>query len=224
MKKTSVFGRCEFELPQDAFCVEIKMPCGSVALIPIFERQRAEFSYDHRGYETVLPVGELGLEARFTARAAGVHEMTAYDTRRNVLQNVAFEAEDTGLGGYVVVSEDDPRYFSLSCGSPYVPIGINMVETNYDPLPESMNHFTASKKTATVGMKQWRRWFAQLRAAGANYCRIWLSNTYTLALPCSSAEAFWIMDEAPGDVAITGGGVSLPTFVHGCVIRMVKAV
>jgi len=42
----------------------------------------------------------------------------------------------------------------------------------------------------------------------------------TVPIECKAAKAFWIMDEMPGDVVVSDKSVTLPTFTHGCVIRM----
>jgi hypothetical protein len=61
---------------------------------------------------------------------------------------------------HVRVSPRDPRYFELSDGSPYIPIGLNMI----GPPGEGL-----------AGME---RWFAKLSAQGGNFARIWLSNPF----------------------------------------------
>jgi len=177
MLKTNVFGRITFELPCGTTKAEISHPCGKKEKIPVFKRQRSTFSYDSQGYEQVKPEGSPHLEARFTAQTAGIYELCAYS--EDSITRIPFEAEDANLPGYVVVSEKDPRYFALSCGDAYVPIGLNMVGVEYDRLPAGLDHFTASSYTATTGMLQWKRWFKDLKQAGGNYCRIWLSNPYT---------------------------------------------
>jgi len=67
----------------------------------------------------------------------------------------AFPKEDD-LSSFVVVSPRDPRYFELSNGSPYIPIGFNLVgpprEADFDRLFETM----AANKI--------------------NYCRVWVSH------------------------------------------------
>ena len=195
MIKTEVYGRIAFPLPVGAVRAEIlapngsagtsqagiSLPSGRVEAVPVFKRQPVKFSYDYHGYETAGPDGGPVLEARYTARAAGRHELRAYDSGGAEVARIEFEAVDAGLPGYVVVSEEDPRYFALSCGGGYVPIGLNMVGCGYDRLPAGRDHFAASQQTATTGLIQWKRWFAELKAAGANYCRIWLSNRYTQA-------------------------------------------
>jgi hypothetical protein len=62
---------------------------------------------------------------------------------------------------FVRVSPRDPRYFELSDGTPYVPIGLNMIAPPGDEgLP---------------GMEAWMR---QLSTNGGNYIRVWLGNPF----------------------------------------------
>ncbi|MCL2060301.1 MAG: cellulase family glycosylhydrolase, partial [Oscillospiraceae bacterium] len=181
MLKTQVYGRISFTVPAGAARAEVALPGGGAEGVPVFARQPVAFAYDYHGYETVNPDGAPVREARYTAHAAGAYEFRAYDAGGGEVACIPFEAEDAGLPGYVVVSDIDPRYFALSCGGGYLPIGLNLVGCGYDRLPAGMDHFKASQRTATTGLIQWRRWFAELKAAGANYCRIWLSNHYTQA-------------------------------------------
>ena len=65
---------------------------------------------------------------------------------------------------FVRVSPRDPRYFELSDGRPYIPIGLNMISPpGGDP------------DKALAGMGQW---MGQLSANGGNFIRIWLSNGF----------------------------------------------
>ncbi len=62
---------------------------------------------------------------------------------------------------YVEVSRRDPRYFDLSDGRPYVPIGLNMI--------------------APPGEDRWEimeGWMRQLAAQGGNFIRIWLGHSW----------------------------------------------
>ncbi len=61
---------------------------------------------------------------------------------------------------FVRVSPCDPRYFELSDGRPYIPIGLNMVGPPGRDL---------------AGMETW---FKKLSANGGNFARIWLSNPF----------------------------------------------
>ena len=63
---------------------------------------------------------------------------------------------------FVRVSPRDARYFELSDGRPYIPIGLNLVEP---PWPHK-----------ELGAME--AWFKDLSASGGNYARIWLSGRY----------------------------------------------
>ena len=59
---------------------------------------------------------------------------------------------------YVRVSPRDPRYFELSDGRPYVPIGLNLATSRVGELPD------------------YERWLRLLSENGGNYARVWLSS------------------------------------------------
>jgi len=61
---------------------------------------------------------------------------------------------------FVRVSPRDPRYFELSDGQPYIPIGLNMI---------------GPPASGLAGMETW---FQKLSANGGNFVRIWLSNPF----------------------------------------------
>jgi hypothetical protein len=65
---------------------------------------------------------------------------------------------------FVRVSPRDRRYFELSDGSPYVPIGLNMIAPYGD-----------TEEEALARMEQWMK---SLSDNGGNYIRIWLSNNF----------------------------------------------
>ena len=65
---------------------------------------------------------------------------------------------------YVRVSPRDARYFELSDGKPYIPIGLNMIA------PPGRD-----EKQALAQMEDWMR---KLSANGGNYIRLWLSNPF----------------------------------------------
>jgi hypothetical protein len=65
---------------------------------------------------------------------------------------------------FVRVSSRDRRYFELSDGSPYVPIGLNMIAPYGD-----------TEQEALARMEQWIK---SLSENGGNYIRIWLSNNF----------------------------------------------
>jgi hypothetical protein len=67
-------------------------------------------------------------------------------------------------GPYVRVSPQDPRYFELSDGRPYVPIGLNIVAP-----------YGRNEEAALAQMDEWMR---RLSENGGNFVRIWLSNPF----------------------------------------------
>ncbi|MBK8881700.1 MAG: hypothetical protein IPN67_04745 [Bacteroidales bacterium] len=77
-----------------------------------------------------------------------------------------------GSQGYIEVSHENPGYFQFSDGSPYIPIGINMINPSgkYHNKPDS-------------AMIEIERWMKNLSANGGNYVRVWLS------------ESFWDMED-----------------------------
>ncbi len=62
---------------------------------------------------------------------------------------------------FVRTSPRDPRYFELSDGSPYIPIGLNMIAPPRDG-----------------GMAGMEAWLEKLSANRGNYVRIWLGHPY----------------------------------------------
>lgn len=65
---------------------------------------------------------------------------------------------------FIRVSPRDTRYFELSSGRPYIPIGLNMIA------PPSSDE--------EQGFKQMEEWMQDLHENGGNFFRIWLSNGF----------------------------------------------
>lgn len=65
----------------------------------------------------------------------------------------------------VRVSERDPRYFELSNGEPYIPIGLNVIHPS-------------GGGNAEQQMAQFEVWMRRLSENGGNYIRVWLSAPY----------------------------------------------
>lgn len=62
--------------------------------------------------------------------------------------------------GFVRVSPRDPRYFELSDGTPYIPIGLNLIHPSGG------------------GMEGMERWMKLLAENHGNFARVWLSNPF----------------------------------------------
>jgi hypothetical protein len=72
-----------------------------------------------------------------------------------LLASNAYPRQDD-ISSFVVVSQRDPRYFELSNGSPYIPIGFNLV--------------------GPPGEEEFDRLFKIMVEHKINYCRLWLSH------------------------------------------------
>ena len=66
-----------------------------------------------------------------------------------------------GERGFVRASPRDARYFELSDGTPYLPIGLNMIAPPRDE-----------------GLDGMARWLDALAANGGNFIRVWLGNPF----------------------------------------------
>ncbi|MBI4657360.1 MAG: cellulase family glycosylhydrolase [Verrucomicrobia bacterium] len=71
------------------------------------------------------------------------------------------------LGSFVRVSPRDARYFELSNGTPYVPIGLNMIAPDGAFGPGETN-----------GLRRMDDWLGKLASNGGNFARIWLSSDF----------------------------------------------
>lgn len=78
---------------------------------------------------------------------------------------VALRAADPTVA-FVRVSPRDRRYLELSDGSPYIPIGLNLIAP-----PEQA-------KDGTPGLRVYETWLDKLTSNGGNYVRAWISNTF----------------------------------------------
>jgi hypothetical protein len=76
---------------------------------------------------------------------------------------------------FIQVSKENPAYFSYSDGSPYIPVGINMIN------PSGRNADNPDSAFAEIG-----EWMKNLSVNGGNYIRVWLS------------QAFWDIEEKAG--------------------------
>lgn len=81
---------------------------------------------------------------------------TEYDNRDN----------STQIENYVEVSSDNPNYFQLSDGTPYIPIGLNMI------------HPWGEFETEEEAFQQLEAMMEGLSENGGNYVRIWLSQSF----------------------------------------------
>lgn len=170
-------------------------PDGSEETRPTFDHQPAELVYDHHGYEDIVATGEPLTAVRFTPTVEGAYRYRAL-SGDEVVEEGSLECDPSDntafAGGFVQVSARDPRYFALSSGEPFCPIGLCLCSPPRYALPQGIDHFVTSDDTATMGAFEYRRWFRELQAAGANFVRLWLSN------PCFEPET-----EVAGELDLT---------------------
>ncbi len=73
----------------------------------------------------------------------------------------------SGSSGYIGVSRDLNSYFQFSDGSPYIPVGINMIN------PSGRYRGDADSSLYEIG-----QWMEKLSGYGGNYVRVWLSQSF----------------------------------------------
>lgn len=69
-----------------------------------------------------------------------------------------------GLPGFVRVSPRNHRYFELSDGTPFIPIGVNLVDF--------------PREHPEWGLDRMEDWLSHLSANGGNFTRVWLSSEF----------------------------------------------
>ena len=107
-----------------------------------------------------LPAGDLALRVRHTARIGGDHAWTLFDPAGTpVASGVIHVAPATGPTGPLGVDPDNHRLLAYADGTVFVPVGPNLAWADG---PDRLGTFT--------------RWFADLKAVGANHCRIWMAS------------------------------------------------
>lgn len=67
--------------------------------------------------------------------------------------------------GHIVVSSTNPSYFEYEDGTPYIPVGINMIAPGGSPNPDS-------------ALMIYEQWIKHLSGNGGNYFRVWLSSPF----------------------------------------------
>jgi hypothetical protein len=103
------------------------------------------------------------------ARLAGLHRMNSPygPVAVSILllcSCAASGAAEAVATTFVRVSPRDPRYFELSDGRPYIPIGLNLIA------PDAPHSSSESN-----GLARMDQWLSQLARHGGNLFRVWLS-------------------------------------------------
>ncbi len=123
-----------------------------------------------------MPKGEPIPAARFSPDLPGAWDYTWMHGDTGVMEG-RFRCEPDAHPGYVEVSRHDPRYFCFTDGNPYTAIGLNLCGAPRYALPKG-GEFEQSARFATLGAREYERWFQRLAANGGNYARLWLSHPF----------------------------------------------
>ena len=148
----------------------VTAPGGATLEVPAF------FTQDYtrhlvEGREVLTPTGRAGWKLRFTPTTVGTHTYSVTVNGRELpaLAEQHFDCVPSKLPGFVRRSKADPRYFELSTGQFFYPIGMNLRSPSdnrkpYDvqyPLPEGRGTYIYDdyyKKLADNGMNWARIW------------------------------------------------------------------
>jgi len=162
-------------------------PSGPIVRVPGF------FSQDYhrqrrRGGSCLVPTGGGKWKVRFTPTEVGRHDywVQVRDGRVTTTRRRSFHAAPSQRPGFVRVSKRDPRYFELSTGEFYYPIGHN-VHAPYDSMYGGFRH---TSLTPTGDLDNYERVFAQMADNGENFVEVWMS-AWWLALEWNPKHNFF---------------------------------
>lgn len=165
-----------FPLKTNAQKIVIEKPNGKTETLKFFYHVPIDFVYDIHGYEEMETVGAPLLKARFCPDVIGEYKFTVY-SGDEILEQGNFVSEKSENHGYVKVSDTDKRYFEYTDGTPYIPIGINMVyPTSY--FRSDGTEFGQTAISETMGIKCYEKWIKDFAKSGGNYLRLWLGHDY----------------------------------------------
>ncbi len=165
---------CDVEI--DAERLAVKKPDGCIYEQRFYINQSVQFIYDLRGYEKITETGKNRSIAKYCPDMEGKYEFYVY-SKDNLIKSGEFYCQHSNNHGYIKVSSKDNRYFEYSDGTPYIPIGINMVY----PMSYSKSdgtEFGCSSAVDTLGIKSYEKWMKDFSLSGGNYLRIWLGHSY----------------------------------------------
>ena len=165
-----------FDGPDTVDTVMLTGPDGRRCRRPAFLHQPTTFTYDDHGYETIAPTGVPVRAVRFTPDQPGAWRYAWMSGGRTV-EGGSFRCGEGAHPGFVEVSRHDPRYFAFTNGDPYVAIGLNLCWPTVFALSTGQEFKTGSGR-ATLGAREFERWFRSLAENGGNFARLWLGMHY----------------------------------------------
>jgi hypothetical protein len=149
-----------FDPAQIDLWAELTAPSGAALRIPGFFYQDYERALVENS-ERLTPKGDPVWMARFTPTETGAWRWrwrvrTPRCAETTPWQTFEATAPEASAHGFLRVSAEDPRYLRFDDGTPYFAVGENVGW--YDGR----------------GTFAYDRWFAALRAQGANFARVWM--------------------------------------------------
>lgn len=166
-KNVKQYDRMEFTGLFDDKAFDIVRPDGKIDTVKPFLYQPTRFEYDQHGYENLCEDGASEWRARYTPDVCGKYEVCGK----------SFQVMPSDDHGYIKVSDTDSRYFEYSDGTTYFPIGLNMAFPKMYKLSSGVE-FGKSHKEATLGLRQYKRWFDSCKENGVNMVRLWIGHPY----------------------------------------------
>ncbi len=166
-----------YENPFDPSEIEIigafETPSGKTVRVPGFFYQGYTRTMERR-MERLIPSGAPQWKVRFALREVGRYEGTLEirDSVSVMTAPLRFECVPSDAPGYVVVCEEDPRYFEFEEGEFFYPIGMN--------IPATFNAKGAAALGVEVNMFEgtfaYDRYLEGMADSLQNYARIWLAS------------------------------------------------
>jgi hypothetical protein len=81
--------------------------------------------------------------------------------------NKSLKIKSSDSHGFIGISQENPSYFQFSDGTPYIPVGINMINPS--------GRYRNDSDSSLYEIEQWMK---NLSENGGNYVRIWLSQSF----------------------------------------------
>ncbi len=164
-----------FENPFDPDSARIdghfKTPRGREITVPAFFTQDYE-RHLRDGRETLTPTGRSGWKLRFTPTETGTYTYSVSVNGETLpaIRGRQFDCTPSNRTGFVRRSKTDPRYFELSSGQFFYPIGINLRSPSDNRKPYQPLGYELPEGKGTYIYDDY---YKKLAAAGANWVRIW---------------------------------------------------
>ena len=173
-----VYGRIEisFEKECPIDYVTVLTPSGRTETVFPFQKRFVDFIYSEEGWEDTLVGEDFIYACRYTPEEIGDYTVKACKDGA-CLSSRNFRVSKGEDHGYIEVSKKDCRYFSYTDGTPFFWLGINLCFPTAYEVSDGME-FGRSDAVATLGLRQYERWFKKCAENGVSVVRIWIGHSY----------------------------------------------